>query len=181
MFIEDVAERVVDKSYFTVAGGEPFMYPHLGCLVKKLADTIPGSCTQLRLLTNGSLLPTAARPLYDIKGKLDLQYVVSLHMEFMDLEEFLSNIRDFPCRDDALCKTLMAPGTLEAAKKHIDGTSLTCCPRAVLPAAPRCGTSGDPWSAAGIRAARRRIRKIFTYNFHLFFNKLFQPASSWTA
>lgn len=118
-FIEDVAERVTDRSYFSVAGGEPFMYPHLHLLVKKLADTIPGSSTQLRFLTNGSMLPRAALPLYDIKGKLDLQYVVSVHMEFMDVEKFLSNIRDFPYKDDILCKILMAPGQLEAARRHL--------------------------------------------------------------
>lgn len=118
-FIEDVAERVTDRSYFTVAGGEPFMYPHLHFLVKKLAATIPGSYTQLRFLTNGSMLPRAALPLYDIKGKLDLQYVVSVHMEFMDVEKFLSNIRDFPYKDDILCKILMAPGQLEAAQRHL--------------------------------------------------------------
>lgn len=118
-FIEDVAERVSDRSYFSVAGGEPFLYPHLDFLIKKLAATIPGSYTQLRFLTNGALLPKAALPLYDIKGKLDLHYVVSVHMEFMDVEKFLSNIRDFPYKDDILCKILMAPGRLEAARRHL--------------------------------------------------------------
>lgn len=118
-FIEDVAERVAEKSYFSVAGGEPFLYPHLELLVRKLAETIPGSSTQLRFLTNGTLLPKRALPLYDIKGKLDLHYVVSVHMEFMDVASFLSDIRDFPYRDDILCKILMAPGQLEAARRHL--------------------------------------------------------------
>ena len=113
-FIGDVAERVTNRSCFSVAGSGPFVYPHLDFLVKKLAGSIPGSCTQLRFLTNGSLLP-----LYDIKGKLDLQYVVSMHMEFMDVEKFLSNIRDFPHKDDILCKILMARGQLEAARRHL--------------------------------------------------------------
>lgn len=119
-FIEDVAERVTDKSFFTVAGGEPFLYPHLELLVKKLASTIQGSYTQLRFLTNGSLLPEKALPLYEIKGKLDLQYVVSVHMEFMNLDKFIARVQDFEYRDDVLCKILMAPGQMKTAEKTLE-------------------------------------------------------------
>lgn len=119
-FIEDIVPRITDKSYFTVAGGEPFIYPHLKFLIEKIASTIPGSYTQVRFLTNGSLMPRAAYPLYNIKKHIDLKYVVSIHMDFMNLDKFISNISAFPYKEDVLCKILMAPGQLENAKAHLD-------------------------------------------------------------
>lgn len=118
-FIEDIRDRVKNKVYFSVAGGEPFIYPHLNKLFELINTKIKAEYIQLRFLTNGSLLPEAALPLYDIKKDIDIQYVVSIHMGFMKFDKFLQRISDFPYKNDILCKILMAPQQMDKARQHL--------------------------------------------------------------
>lgn len=118
-FIDDIKERIRERALFSIAGGEPLLYPHLKHLLEKISTTIKAQFIEFRFLTNGSLLRKTADMIYDSSGSAKISFVVSIHMDFMNFKKFLFDMGSFKHRDDVICKILMAPGQMILAEKHL--------------------------------------------------------------
>lgn len=128
-FIKDLGERKREIIHFSVAGGEPLLYPHIDFLVKKVAETVSSRETVVSFATNGSRLKEKGEELYAAAGeRVKLKFSISVHTEQIKPAAFARMIADFGHAPDICCKILMAPGKLREtqdvlavlATHHID-------------------------------------------------------------
>lgn len=110
--IEEI--KVLNKEHylFTLAGGEPTLYPDLTDFYKKLEDTLAPASTEVVLSTNGSRLSTLY-PAIESSPHIKKGFIISLHTEQMPLAEYLDRLRDFAYPRMAMVKMLLSPGHLD--------------------------------------------------------------------
>lgn len=121
-FIEDVAARNCERYYFSIAGGEPLIYPHIVYLVEKISETIEPNRVNIGFATNGSKLHggEVQSKLYGAAKGIHLEFSVSVHLEQIDLLSFAAGIQSFGHPDNITCKILLAPGKLDECKKMLE-------------------------------------------------------------
>lgn len=120
-FIEDAASKQRSEYSFSMAGGEPLLYPHLEFLVKSIAQNIKTHEKRCVFVTNGSLLTKVGESLYRAaSGRVKIGFSVSVHLEQIDIRNFVKNIVAFGHKEDIVCKILFSPGTLKETMSTLD-------------------------------------------------------------
>lgn len=118
-FIEDLAERNRESYIFGVTGGEPLIYPHLDFLVDKIDKTVPNN-KHICILSNGSLLLEKAEPLYAYAENTILTFSLGLHLERLNIKEYVNKIAKFSHIEDVTCKIMLVPGMYSQTKKALE-------------------------------------------------------------
>jgi len=107
-FIEDLPKS--KSSYvFSIAGGEPLIYPHIFDMVNEITK-IKCHDKTIWISTNGSLLPQKIAHLYNLCNDTKLKFTVSVHIEQIILRDFAQKIAKSGHADDIMCKILCPPG-----------------------------------------------------------------------
>ena len=117
-FIDDLDSRNHSEYIFRVAGGEPLLYPHIEFLVDKIDKSI-SSKKRICFATNGSLLHKNGDLLYLNASNTTLRFLISVHLEQIDIDTYIRNIIDFGHHEDIRCKILFTPGTLNETRKIV--------------------------------------------------------------
>ncbi len=115
-FLCDIGERRASFYLLYILGGEPFLYRDIDRLLFSVDKYIPNP-KQIVFVTNGSLLHKNISLLKKYTSIIDIKYLVSLHIEQIELDTYLENLDNIHQKNNIQCKLLLSPGQLDVAKK----------------------------------------------------------------